>query len=93
MEKRYKTINEYINNFPPDVQSILEKTRQTIREAAPEAMETISYQLPAFKLNGNLGDSRRLRITSGFIRHHLGLMPSRKNCPHTKKARALYSFC
>jgi uncharacterized protein YdhG (YjbR/CyaY superfamily) len=49
-----KTIDEYIAAFPPEVREILEKIRFTIRSAAPDAEETISYQMPTFKLNGNL---------------------------------------
>lgn len=52
MTKQLRTISEYIKTFPKDVQNILEKIRQTIQKAAPEALETISYQMPAFKLNG-----------------------------------------
>src|SRR2546425_11035794 len=52
-KKQFDTIDEYIKTFPRDVQSILEKMRRTIRKAAPEAEETISYQIPTFKLNGN----------------------------------------
>jgi len=48
-KKQFETIDEYIETFPRDVQSILEKMRQTIRKAAPEAEETISYWMPAFK--------------------------------------------
>jgi uncharacterized protein YdhG (YjbR/CyaY superfamily) len=49
-----KTIDEYIAGFPPEVQEILEKVRTAIREAAPGAEETISYQVPTFTLKGNL---------------------------------------
>lgn len=49
-----KDINEYIAGFAPEVQQLLEKVRSTIQKAAPEAVETISYGMPAFKLNGNL---------------------------------------
>ncbi len=49
-----KTIDEYIVGFPPDVQDILEKVRVTIKQAAPEAEEAISYRMPTFKLNGYL---------------------------------------
>ncbi|MDD5037702.1 MAG: DUF1801 domain-containing protein [Dehalococcoidales bacterium] len=52
MKKQFSTIDEYIKTFPEDIQSILEKMRQTIREAAPGAIEAISYQMPTFKLNG-----------------------------------------
>jgi hypothetical protein len=42
------TIDEYIAAFSPEVRSILERIRVTIRKAAPDAEETISYQMPAF---------------------------------------------
>jgi len=47
-------IDEYIAGFPKDVQKILEQIRTTVKQAAPEAEETISYAMPAFKLQGNL---------------------------------------
>ena len=49
-----KDIDEYIAGFPNDVQEILEKIRMTIGEAAPDAEETIKYQMPTFTLKGNL---------------------------------------
>jgi len=52
MKKQVKSIDEYIAAFPKDVQRILEKIRHTIRKAAPEAVEAISYQIPTFRLNG-----------------------------------------
>lgn len=48
----FKTIDEYIGTLPDEVRERLEKVRQIIRETAPEAEETISYQIPTFKLNG-----------------------------------------
>jgi uncharacterized protein YdhG (YjbR/CyaY superfamily) len=50
----FKTIDEYIATFPKNIQSILEELREAIREFAPKVEETISYQMPAFKLNGIL---------------------------------------
>src|SRR5687767_6531634 len=52
MAPKFQTIDEYIASFPKDVQDILEKVRETIKEAAPEAQETISYQMPTFMLDG-----------------------------------------
>jgi uncharacterized protein YdhG (YjbR/CyaY superfamily) len=52
--KQAETIDEYISMFPTNVKIILEKFRQTIKESAPRAEEAISYQIPTFKLNGNL---------------------------------------
>jgi uncharacterized protein YdhG (YjbR/CyaY superfamily) len=63
-----KNIDEYIASFSPDVQSILEKIRQTIREAAPGADEKISYRMPTFALKGNL-------IHFAAFKSHIGLYP------------------
>jgi uncharacterized protein YdhG (YjbR/CyaY superfamily) len=68
MGTRYKTIDEYIKSFPDDIQIILKKIRETIRKAAPEATETISYQMPAFKLNGNL-------VWFAAFKNHIGFYP------------------
>jgi uncharacterized protein YdhG (YjbR/CyaY superfamily) len=67
-KKIFKTIDEYIATFPKDVQVILEELRQTIREAAPEAEEVISYQMPAFKLNGML-------VWFAAFKNHIGFFP------------------
>ena len=68
-KKSFTTIDEYINTFPADIQVILEKVRQTIRKAAPEAVETISYNIPAFDQNG-----RHLVFFAGW-KHHISLYP------------------
>ena len=51
-KKPFTTIDEYISTFPADTQVILEKIRQAIQKAVPEATETISYGIPTFDLNG-----------------------------------------
>ena len=48
---RFRSIDEYIASFPEDVQKILEEVRATIKAAAPEAGEKISYGMPTFTLN------------------------------------------
>ena len=63
-----RTIDEYIAGFPPDVQDILQKIRMTIREAAPDAQETISYQMPTFTLKGNL-------VHFAAFKSHIGFYP------------------
>ena len=54
MAGKPKTIDEYLAALSDDKQAALEKLRRTIRAAAPKAEECISYQLPAFRLNGML---------------------------------------
>jgi uncharacterized protein YdhG (YjbR/CyaY superfamily) len=63
-----KTIDEYIAGFPPEIQKILQKLRATIRKAAPEATETISYQMPTFTLKGNL-------VHFAAYKNHIGFYP------------------
>ena len=48
------TTDEYIGQFPPDIQRILNKVRAVIKETAPQAIERISYGMPGFYLNGML---------------------------------------
>ncbi len=67
-KKAPKDIDEYIAGFPNEVQIILEKIRQTIRTAAPDAEEKISYQIPAFTLNGNL-------VYFAAFKSHIGFYP------------------
>ncbi|MBN1980178.1 MAG: DUF1801 domain-containing protein [Chitinivibrionales bacterium] len=59
----------YISRFPPDVRSILEAIRTTIRNAAPEATEAIAYQMPTFVLQGNL-------VHFAAYSRHIGFYPT-----------------
>ena len=68
MTKKFDSIDGYIVSFPKDVQDVLQQVRQTINEAAPEAEEAISYNMPAFKLNGNL-------VWFGAFKNHIGFYP------------------
>ena len=52
--KKPDTIDEYINNFPKSIRIKLEQIRETIKKAAPEAKEVISYRMPAFKMKSVL---------------------------------------
>jgi uncharacterized protein YdhG (YjbR/CyaY superfamily) len=64
-----QNIDEYIAGFPKDIQAILEKIRMTIRKAAPEAEETIKYQIPTFTLKGNL-------VHFAAFKKHIGFYPA-----------------
>ena len=63
-----RTVDEYIAGFAPDVQEVLKRIRYTVQAAAPEAEETISYRMPAFKLNGTL-------VYFAAFNKHIGLYP------------------
>ena len=74
----YSTIDEYIADFPADVQAVLQKIRQTIQKAAPKAEETISYQIPAFRLN-----DRILIYFAGF-KNHVSIYPAPRGAAEFK---------
>lgn len=54
MQKKFQNIDEYHQTFPKEVQEMLDSLRVAINDAAPGAEETISYNMPAFKLHGIL---------------------------------------
>jgi len=64
-----KNIDEYIAGFPHHVQEILRKIRVTIKRAAPDAEEAIRYQMPTFRLEGNL-------VHFAAFKKHVGLYPT-----------------
>lgn len=65
----FKTIDEYILNYPPEVQEVLKTLRKVIKEAAPEAEERMSWQMPTFYLHGNL-------VHFAAHKNHIGFYPA-----------------
>jgi uncharacterized protein YdhG (YjbR/CyaY superfamily) len=82
-KNNFNTIDEYIKTFPKDIQKILETVRQTIKKAAPEAEEAISYQMPTFKLNGNL-------VHFAAFKNHIGFYPTPSGTKTFKKEISNY---
>jgi uncharacterized protein YdhG (YjbR/CyaY superfamily) len=82
--KRPKDIDSYISQFPANVQAILEKVRATIRHAAPDAKEVISYMMPAFKQHGIL-------VYFAAWTKHIGLYPPISGDKALEKAIARYA--
>ena len=82
--KKAKDIDDYILQFPADVQAILQKVRATIGSAAPEAKETISYMMPAFKQHGIL-------VYFAAWQKHIGLYPPISGDKTLAKAIARYA--
>lgn len=79
-----RTVDEYIANFAPDVQAILEKIRQSVKAAAPDAEEVISYRMPTFKLNGVL-------VHFAAFKKHIGLFPPPRGDDSLMKAVKPYA--
>ena len=82
-QNQFDTIDEYIAEFPNDVQKILKKVRATIRKAAPHAEETIKYQIPTFTYQGNL-------VHFAAFKNHIGFYPAPSGIDQFKKEIASY---
>lgn len=72
-----KDTDSYIAAFPPETQQVLEQLRGIIKKAAPEAEEMISYQMPAYKLNGVL-------VYFAGYKNHIGFYPTGSGIAHFK---------
>jgi len=81
----FKNIDEYIATFPEEIQEVLQDVRTTIHKAAPEAEEAISYQMPTFKLNGNL-------VHFAAWKNHIGFYPTPSGTKEFQKEIAKYAF-
>jgi uncharacterized protein YdhG (YjbR/CyaY superfamily) len=68
MNSQRQTINEYIADFPLEIQVVLEQIRATIRTAAPDASEAIKYGMPTFVQHGNL-------VHFAAFKNHIGFYP------------------
>lgn len=66
---KFESVDKYISVFPEATQSLLQKLRKTIKDTAPQAEEVISYNIPAFKLNGML-------VFYAAYEKHIGFYPT-----------------
>ena len=69
MKKTFSTIDQYIREFPEEIQRLLSQMRSTIQLAAPHAVEKISYQMPTFYFKGNL-------VYFAAFKNHIGFFPT-----------------
>lgn len=79
-----KTVDEYIADFPSEVQERLEQIREIIFEVAPDAVEQISYRIPAYKTAG------KILIYFAAFREHIGMYPALQGIPQLEKDVAKY---
>lgn len=90
--KHIKTIDEYIERFPPDVQDLLQQIRKTIRKAAPQAEEAICYMIPTFKYRGNLVHFAAYKQHIGFYPTSSGVKAFAKDITSYKSSRGTIQF-
>jgi len=79
-----KNIDEYIAGFPNGVREILEKIRMTIRKAAPDAEETISYKMPTFNLKGHY------LVYFAAYKNHIGFYAAPRGNAEFKEELSVY---
>ena len=80
---RFNSIDEYIATFPEEIRAILQTIRETIKAAAPDAEEKISYQMPTFFLKGNL-------VHFAAFKNHIGFYPTPSGIEAFKEEIARY---
>jgi uncharacterized protein YdhG (YjbR/CyaY superfamily) len=78
-----KNIDDYIAACSQEVQPKLQEMRATIKQAAPDAEEAISYQMPTFRLNGNL-------VHFAAFKNHIGFYPVPSGIEAFKKELSVY---
>ena len=83
MKDKSATIDDYLAGLSPDKRAALERLRKTIKAAAPRAEECISYQLPAFRLDG------RMLVAMGAAAKHCALYPMSARTVEAHKADLL----
>jgi uncharacterized protein YdhG (YjbR/CyaY superfamily) len=81
---KYRDIDEYHSSFPADIQKVLEQLRQTIKQAAPKAAETISYGMPAFRQN-------KVLVHYADYNKHIGFYPTPDPIVHFNKELENYN--
>ncbi len=77
--KEYKSITEYIESFPKEIQETLQKMRKTIKEVMPDAEEAIKYGLPTFRLNN------KNVVHFAAFQKHFGFYPAPSGIEEFKK--------
>jgi uncharacterized protein YdhG (YjbR/CyaY superfamily) len=79
-----QTIDDYIANYPENIQALLKKMRETIKKAAPDATETINYGIPTFTLAG------RNLVHFGAAKKHIGFYPTPSGIEKFQKELSKY---
>lgn len=89
---QHTNIDGYIATFPADVRKALEEVRTTIQKAAPKAEEVISYDIPTFRLNGNLVHFAAYTRHIGFYPGAAGIEAFKKEIASYKSAKGSVQF-
>jgi uncharacterized protein YdhG (YjbR/CyaY superfamily) len=92
MEMEPANVDEYIAIFPEAIRSKLESLREAVRKAAPGTEEIISYNMPAYKLNGILVYFAAYKSHIGFYPTATGIEAFKKELSGYKTSRGTVQF-
>jgi uncharacterized protein YdhG (YjbR/CyaY superfamily) len=84
MPNPVENFSDYASGFPPKIRALLKEMRQTIKKAAPTAEETISYNIPTFKVNG------KMLVSYAAFKTHFGFYPGAAALKAFRKELAPY---
>lgn len=84
MKSDFTSVDEYISRFPKEIKLILKKVRKTIKENAPEAVENISYGMPAYKTYG------KVLVYFAAFKNHIGFYATPSG--HTEFSKELSKY-
>jgi uncharacterized protein YdhG (YjbR/CyaY superfamily) len=89
---KYATVDEYLSALPSSTKALMQEVRNTIKKAAPEAEELISYNMPAFRLNGMLVWYAAYKGHIGFYPKNSGITAFKKELSGYKGAKGSVQF-
>jgi uncharacterized protein YdhG (YjbR/CyaY superfamily) len=89
---KFNTVDEYIMQFPNEIQEILQELRRLVKDAAPEAEEKISYLMPTFYLNGILVHFAAYKKHIGFYPAPTGIEAFKDELSNYKNAKGSVQF-
>lgn len=87
-----ENIDDYMLQFPKDIQKLLKQMRSTIKKAAPKAEEAMKYGIPTFVLNGNLVHFAAYKNHIGFYPAPSGLLAFKKKIARYKSSKGAVQF-
>ena len=85
MAKKYESVDDYMADVPDDARATLDSVLAAIRDAAPDAIETISYQMPTFRRNG------KVLVHVAAWKHHIGVYPIPAGTAEFRREAAAYA--
>ena len=90
--KKYNTVDEYINSFDKDKKALLNQIRSIVKESFDNLEETISYGMPAYKLNGILFYFAAFKDHIGFFPTSAGVTKFKKELVNYKTSKGTIQF-